>query len=321
MAKFTDLSNELILAVRSHLRKPSDILRFALSDRRCYGLITPLLYRTITLHHKDYRSIDDRYSDRKIQRKLLEIEKSRQGRFVRNLEIVAALGYDVGFGFRQLSLFRLLPHLTNLTSLHMSILQEVSSGKVFPLWLLPAALGSANGTLRRLVLCIEGRDDSHLTIGSLQRFVSLKHLCIQSSVLLGASPSESQIETALFYGEVLDKKREMASQLLPASLESLELHCCRDGDEFTEEALTWYVDRGHFYASELSVFVGKTVSVHRRLAKSVVVCRSVFKGSGKRVRDLRDRLDVVGTKTSHFGVELKLASGPNEKNTKLISVV
>lgn len=321
MAKLTDLSNELIVAVRSHLRKPADILRFALVDRRCYGMITPLLYQTITLHHEDYLSIDPRYSDRKLQRKLREIVTTQQGPSVRNLEISAALSYDVGFGVKQLNLFRLLPHLTNLTSLHLRILKPGSTCSVFPSWLLPSALGPANGTLRSLVLSIEGREDDLLAIGSLQNLTALKRLCIQSSVLLGSSPTEYRISQALANGEVLDTKRATASDVLPTSLESLELHCCQDGNEFKEDALAWYADRGQFCACELSVFVGKAVNVQRRLLKSVVVCRSLFKGCGKRVRDLQDRLDVVGTETSHLGVELNMPSGLDVRNAKIISII
>lgn len=321
MAKFTDLSNELILAVRSYLRKPADVLRLTLIDHRCYGMITPLLYQTITLHHEDYLSIDPRYSDRKLQRKLLEIVTTQQGPSVRNLGIFAALSYDVGFGPQQLNLFRLLPHLTSLTSLHLSILKQVSTWSVFPVWLLPKALGPANGTLRSLVLSIEGREDDLLAIGSLQRLTTLRHLCIQSSVLLGSSPTEYQISRALAKGEVLDTKRATASEVLPVSLESLELHCCPDGAQFEEEALAWYADRGQLCACELSVFVGKAVSVQRRLLKSVVVCQSLFKGCGKRGRDLRDRLDVVGAKTSHLGMGLKVARETEVKDAKVVSIV
>jgi len=321
MAKLTDLSNEIILAIRSHLRKPADILRFAFVDRRCHGLITPLLYQTIVLHHKDYLSIDPRYSDRKLQRKLQELVSTQQGPFVRNLEICAALGYHIGYRPKQFNLFHLLSNLTNLTSLCLRMLREDSIFNVFPVWLLPYSLGPASGNLRSLVLCIEGRADDDVPIGSLQKLTALKHLCIQSSVLLGSSPTDDEITQALADGDVLYPRRTMASEVLPASLESLELHCCQDGNEFGDDALAWYVDRGQLYACELSLFVGKAVNVQRRLLKSVLVCRSLLKGCGKRVRDLREQLDVVGTKTSHLGVELKFARRLEDNNARILSIV
>ena len=54
MAKFTNLPNELIVAIASHIQKPIDILHLCIAERRSHAIIQPLLYDNTILHHLDY---------------------------------------------------------------------------------------------------------------------------------------------------------------------------------------------------------------------------------------------------------------------------
>lgn len=317
MARFTDLSNELILAMRFHLRKPTDILTLALIDRRCYAMILPLLYETVTLHLEDYLSIDRRYSDLKVQAKIFQLLRTQRHAQIRTLNVCASLGYDLSFPTKQLNLFRLLPHLKSLTFLQLHILKSVNGTRVFPVWFLSKALRSTSGTLRHLVLCIQGREDHHLPIGNLRTLTALKHLCIQSSVLLGQPPTKLEIASAADRGEEL-MRRAMVSELLPVSLESLELHCCRDGSGLKDDLLARYVQTGRFRLCDFRLCAGTAVKLQRRLLKSGVVCLLPSRGLLKRFQDLHDHLDVAGNKVSHLGVSLETSF---TNDVKVISIV
>lgn len=305
MAKFSDLSNEVILAVRSHLRKPADVFHLALADRRCYRMITTLLYDTITLHREDCHSFDAQRGDRKIQAKILGILKTQRSPTARSLDICAALGYDLGhYGGEQSGRFRiftLLRCLTHLTCLRLYVLKGINIRRdVFPVWLLPKALEPANGTLKSLVLCIEDREDDLLPIGSLQKLTALRHLCVQSTVLLSIPEPDTEQPTI--------------SEILPANLESLEIHCCADGNELPEDALSWYQRRGQFYSCTLSDFGGRELGVQAKLLRSVIVCWSLLDDCGGRLVDLLDYLDIAGTKSSHLGVDLDLVEEEEESD-------
>lgn len=318
MARFTDLSNELILAIRFHLRKPTDILSLALIDRRCCAMISPLLYEIVTLHLEDYLSIDQRYSDLKVQAKIFQLLRTQRHAHIRTLNVCASLGYDLSLPAKQLNLFRLLPHLKGLASLQLHILKSVNGTSVFPVWFLSKALMSTSGTLRCLVLCIQGREDHHLPIGNLRNLTALKHLCIQSSVSLGRPTTELQIASAADRGEEL-MRRAMVSELLPASLESLELHCCRDGSELKDGLLAQYVHGGRFQLCEFRHFSRRVV--RRRLLRSVVVCWLPPRGYVQKVRDLQDHLDVAGNKTSHLGTGLGTLKSSHTGGVKIVSIV
>lgn len=49
MGKLSDIPNEIIIAISSHLRKPSDILHLVLSNHRMHSLIIALLYEHIAI--------------------------------------------------------------------------------------------------------------------------------------------------------------------------------------------------------------------------------------------------------------------------------
>ncbi|CAD6591334.1 MAG: hypothetical protein ASARMPREDX12_005082 [Alectoria sarmentosa] len=54
MAKFTNLSNEVVITIAPHIQKPADILHLCIAKRRNYAINPPLLYENISLHHLDY---------------------------------------------------------------------------------------------------------------------------------------------------------------------------------------------------------------------------------------------------------------------------
>lgn len=54
MAKFEDLSNEIVIALGSHLDKPSNSRSLANVNQRMKGLMIPLLFENIVLDRKHY---------------------------------------------------------------------------------------------------------------------------------------------------------------------------------------------------------------------------------------------------------------------------
>ena len=61
MAKFTDLSNELVIAIASFIGKSADILQLCIAERRSYELIQPLLYENVVfndIHYPNHISSD-----------------------------------------------------------------------------------------------------------------------------------------------------------------------------------------------------------------------------------------------------------------------
>ena len=238
MAKFTDLPNELVIAVASHTRKPGDILQLCIAERRSHHVILPLLYENIVLHHLDYSIPEDNgvlqlHSLKSNISSLCQLFKQQQ----QNAKTGNGQSADFGAECRSLSinmldsvvpttsivckLLNFIPFLKNLSV----VISRRSLGYLpdwaFGLDKLGRVLYPMRDTLEILTLFI-GRYEgncSNVGVGSLHRFNALKKLHIQSQALIGCEYDKDSI-----FGYT--KAESMLSQLLPPKLEKLAIHCC-----------------------------------------------------------------------------------------------
>ena len=272
MAKFMDLSNELVIAIVSFIRKPADILQLCIADRRSHDIILPLLYENIVLHHLDYPT-DRPHSLSSNVISLCRLFNHQQ----QNGRSGNSNGPDFGAGCRSLNinmhwstrcnaysvteLLSFLPFLRNLSfiSSRRRFFYYGPSIK-FPTVDLGQALHPLQDTLVTLTLYI-GHEFEYCTIygiGSLHRFKAMKQLCIQSPVLVGwgAGPSELSL-----------------SRLLPPKLEDLTIHCCTNGVNDTSNFADHFETRldGEVSTRSFGSFQ-RFPRKDRRVIESVVVC-------------------------------------------------
>lgn len=195
MASLLELPNEILIAIGSHLRKPSDVLQFILVNRRAHRELTHLLYKTINLDYRDANSpLSTCHSDSSprcgypfrpinLLDTLLRI-RPQLGSNTRTLDIVL-----VDYTSCQQYGLILLPYMPRLQHLSLSI------RKVDDLFMTPTlspstladSLNFVSGTLKTLRLHADHNpaecDGSR--IGSLRHYTLLESLTIQSHILLG----------------------------------------------------------------------------------------------------------------------------------------
>lgn len=195
MASLLELPNELLIAIGSHLRKPSDLLQFILVNQRAHRELTPLLYQNIDLDYRDANApLSTCHSDNSprcgypfmpvnLLNTLLKI-RPQLGSNTLTLEIVI-----VDYTLCQKYGLVLLPYLPRLQHLSLSIRKV---GDLFPTpTLSPTTLADSlnyvSGTLKSLRLHADHSpaecDGSR--IGSLRHYTLLESLTIQSHILLG----------------------------------------------------------------------------------------------------------------------------------------
>lgn len=192
MASLLELPNELLIAIGSHLRKPSDILHFILVNQRAHRELTHLLYHNINLDYRDTDALlstcrGDSFRYPYIPINLLNILlkiKPQLGSNTRALDIVL-----VDYTSCQQYGLILLPHLPRLQHLSLSIRKV--DGRFMTPTLSPStladSLNSVSGTLKTLRLHADHNpaecDGSR--IGSLRHYDHLESLTIQNHILLG----------------------------------------------------------------------------------------------------------------------------------------
>ena len=146
------------------------------------------------------------------------------------------------------------------------------------------------------------------SLGSLRNFTTLRALCIQGDVLIDESSSNPS-------------KGPKISKVLPSSLQELEIHCCSEGSKFEEnrfcskefkleeEALTLHAEDGVFVTCPLDKFALNVPEKPRRLQSLILwLLDNDFSIAGEmphpRIRALKARLDVTGSKARHGKYEL-----------------
>ena len=306
MAKFTDLSNELVFAIACFIRKPADILHLCIAERRSYELIQPLLYENVVFNHFDYpihtpvhglRSMSSKISlfCRCIKEQLKENSRRNRdgpafGRECRSLAInvnarLTYANYDV------IGVCAFVPFLKSFSLISNPRFDDPKKDVRFNMDALGRALQPLRHTLESLTLFIRNQDYCWAAegLGTLQNFTAMKKLRIQSQVLFCW---ESGLPTLLL------------SQILPPSLEDLTIHCCEYdfGSTDEREGLAHHVeaslDRKSFSTRifEPDECLAET---NRRVIESVVVCQLGVPSCGTNVYrslGLKKSFDIVGRK-------------------------
>lgn len=195
MASLLELPNEILIAIGSHLRKPSDVLQFILVNQRAHRELRHLLYQKINLDYRDANPpLSTCHSD----------SSPRCGYPFRSINLLSTLlkmRPQLGSNTRTLDIVLvdytschqyglvLLPYLPRLQHLSLSI------RKVHSLFMTPTlspstladSLNFVSGTLKTLRLYADHNpaecDGSR--IGSLRHYTLLESLTIQSHILLG----------------------------------------------------------------------------------------------------------------------------------------
>ena len=307
MAKFTDLSNELVFTIASFIRKPSDILRLCFAERRSYELIRPLLYENVVFNCVDYptntpgnwlrsMSYDISLFCRCIKQQLKRNEREKgDGPTFRSECRSLAIYFDerlthAKYGVVQVCGF--VPFLKSFTLITNPPFDDPNTD--FNIDNLGRALQPLRHTLESLTLFIRNQyvywynED----LSSLYYFTAMKKLRIQSQLLRCREKGFSKNRVPM-----------LLSQILPPKLEDLTIHCCAHGPRETEGKQ----DLAHHVEASLD---GKSFSTRtlepdeclagtdRRVIESVVVCL-LNVGSGGTVCGpwgLQKRFDIVGRK-------------------------
>ena len=196
MAEFVDVSDELIILVLAHIRKPSHVLQLALANKRIHGIAIQHLYANVTFNHEDYHAVAHRRSVYNFTlphphlHRLANMIRSNAlpaGQIVTGLNITVA--EDEEYNLLQTSLALLLPQLSALKHLTLKAVfadRSLFLHEQFSLTPLASALSEMSQTLESLSLGIcSGASSDGWTIGSLRHFPKLKHLSIQATFLLG----------------------------------------------------------------------------------------------------------------------------------------
>ena len=313
MAKFTDLSNEIVFAIASLIRKPADILHLCIAERRSYELIQPSLYENVVFNHLDYPNHKPGHGLRSMGSKIHLFcrcikqqwkENSRRnrdgpdfGRECRSLAIniderLTYANYDV------IGVCAFVPSLKSFSLISNPRFDDPKTDVRFKIDALGRALQPLRHTLESLTLFIRNQDYCWAAegLGSLNNFLAMKKLCIQSQVLLCR---EIGLPTPLL------------SQILPPRLEDLTIHCCEHDSGRPDDS----GDVAHHVEASLEgeSFSTRTfepdeclAGIDRRVIESVVVCMldvpsygtSVYRSLG-----LKKSFDIVGRKVGLPGVK------------------
>lgn len=219
MASLTLLPLEILLNIRDHLAKPSDILTYEsprdengnlnLSDN--HPIKETLSKLQMTLQHK---------SSFQSSIKILHIHlHTGVTSMTAGEEIYTLLPH-----LHHLKYFRLITEVLNYQALSLAGDNEAPSparDKTSPARLAIALKDSTCKTLEILELAL-GRDRSHTdgtALGDLNSFIALKKISVQSYVLLGGYGIEG-------YDRNYSSRTEpMISEILPANLLHLRIHC------------------------------------------------------------------------------------------------
>lgn len=203
MARFADLSNELIIAIGSHICKPAHSLDLVVLNRQTHSLIIPLLYEHIVLHPIDYAGQEICGEDWKSERGIVTrlANKLRTNPDFRSAIRTFELGLTAAFRPSS-ELYRLFFLMTSLKQFRL-----VGGTFLGPTGVVLPPLAYRSATLESLDLSSVHRGHGYPGYGidyGLDDFIALKHLCIQNRCCKGTMRG-----------------------LLPKCLQQLEVHCHR----------------------------------------------------------------------------------------------
>ena len=249
MPNLLDLANELLLAIASHIPRSADKLQLLCVNRRLYGLMIQQLCKHILLDQTrrfpnkgglTQIDPDECWDTRRLRRLCSVLEKKHPSREL----VVESLCLELDSNTLHVSfaLSNITLYLPSLKSLCLSSKRSTSSKggpKPFPLSLavIKHRLREVSTTLESLIIDIDQdiqfRDGTG--IGGLGFFHALKHLSIQSHILLGECGdrlinSQSDDEDITY-----DETRLAWS--LPPGLQKLQVSCWTDG--YDEDEHFW----------------------------------------------------------------------------------
>lgn len=319
MVTLLDFPNELILLIASSLTRPSDSLRFALTNKRIHDIAIKYLYENVTIDPTDYHPFatswyypnDDShthdnsmfalnfngppYSNLLRLSDMIRSNALPSSRTITRLSLV--LGLKSTANRFQILCSMLLPQLSSLKDLKLVSVKDCNQGwdsEPFSLATFGAALGRLSQTLETLdmELYLDPQQEDGWTIGSFHNFSRLKSLYTQGCILLGkcGSPITS---------------RPSLHSILPPGLKSLQIQWC-----WTHELQN--------LARILETFVEDSVRDSRRMEKLVVW---TYGGAGgPRERSSRKALDrslgAMNKKARAGGLQLELALDWRDHQTR-----
>lgn len=192
MVSLLELPNELVIAIGSHFRKPSDLLHFILVNQRAHRELTHLLYQNFDLDYRDTDALSSTchgdsfrypFSPINLLKDRLKI-KPQLGSNTRTLDIVL-----VDYTSCQQYGLILLPYLPRLQHLSLSIrkVDDLCKIQILSPSTLADSLNIVSGTLKTLRLHADHdpADCDGSRIGSLRHYTLLESLTIQNHILLG----------------------------------------------------------------------------------------------------------------------------------------
>ena len=280
MAKFADLSNELVIAIASHIRKPADILQLCIAERRSHKIIMPLLYENIVLHYLDYSprelfslnsnisSLCNLFNKQQQNSKTGNDQNPEFGAECRSLSINMLNGRRCPTT-SVLELLSFLPFLRNLSLIINRRPLGYRPDFTYEIGRLERALHALRYTLENLTLSI-GRYEGSCRqpgIGSMHQFKAMKQLRIQSLVLIGWHYAND-----ITWNPNVDLGL-LLSQLLPPNLEKVDIHCCEVEWMLGEGEIGHHFEEAALENSARSFGSSQHLAGrHRRVIDSVVVC-------------------------------------------------
>ena len=285
MARFTNLSNELIIAIGSHIRKPAHSLNLVLVNRRTHGLILPLLYEHIVLHPNDY---PDR-TDSKYQR----LNPCWMVQFCDNpaVEIGLRSVHTLEIGQDSLCKDFHSHHLKYILSRTTSLKRFCLLAGSFTYPTLPMvvfALDRVSTTLESLDLSsiyynTPSEASGWYDVPGLGHFTALKHLCIQSC--------------CHYHDFWTGIEAPSLRTLLPVCLQQLEMHrqddLCVACSEYLVRKVVDLMEEG--------------LRTPRPL-RSVTLCLfsegGMEPGATELVQEMSDRLDLATAKLNQQGISM-----------------
>ena len=240
MAKFLDLATELMLAITSFVPRSSDRLSLALVNHEMYEKVIPILYKRIMLGQSrdpsDLRWIrgDSCWDTLRLfcLSSALKTDTPFPKSVVESLDLeLISNTLPKSFECSDITLY--LPRLKSFCLISKRFgaddfergVPDLSPHKI------GQRLHGVRSTLQSLIIDIDQSPDHRdgSGIGSLRHFIALKHLSIQSHILIGE------------YGDGVPARRAgrhalgfdwmMLVKILPVGLQKLQISCWVDGEE------------------------------------------------------------------------------------------
>lgn len=243
MAKFLDLATELMLAIASFVPRSSDRLSLALVNHEMYKKVIPILYKRIMLgQSRDQSDRDDlswiRGDSCWDTIRLLSLSSALKTDTPSPKSVVESLDLELNsntlpksFECSDITLY--LPRLKSFCLASKRFVGDKSERGVPDLS--PSKIGrrlhGVRSTLQSLIIDIDQSPDRRdgSRIGSLRHFIALKHLGIQSHILIGECGDGVPVRRD--GGRPLGFDWMMLIKILPEGLQKLQISCWVDGQE------------------------------------------------------------------------------------------